>query len=89
MCNSEWFSEVELLEPPGHIKLNLCVYGWIKYEVCKINIDTADELFARIYNAAACIKKCENQLRRSKRDIGTRVAKCSEVDGGILEYSYL
>jgi len=30
MCNSEWFSEVELLEPAGQIKLNLCLYGWIK-----------------------------------------------------------
>jgi hypothetical protein len=44
-----------------------------------------DELLARILDAAACIKKREDQLRRTARDLSTRVAKCAEVDGGILE----
>ena len=30
-------------------------------------------------------KEREDQLRRTKRDIRTRVAKCVEVDGGIFE----
>ena len=45
-----------------------------------------DELLARILDAAACIKKREDQLRRTTRDLRTRVAKCIEVDGGIFEH---
>jgi hypothetical protein len=45
-----------------------------------------DELLARILDAAAGIKKREDQLRRTTRDLSTRVAKCAEVDGGILEH---
>jgi hypothetical protein len=45
-----------------------------------------DELLARILDAAAGIKKREDQLRRTARDLHTRVAKCTEVDGGILEH---
>jgi hypothetical protein len=44
-----------------------------------------DELLARILDAAACIKTREDQLRRTTRDLSTRVAKCAEVGGGILE----
>jgi hypothetical protein len=43
--------EVEVLEPPGQIKLNLYLYGWITDEVSKINTDTQDELLARIVDA--------------------------------------
>jgi hypothetical protein len=49
--------------------------------------DTADELPARILDAAASIKRREDQLRRTTRDLRTRVAKCTEVDGGIYEHS--
>jgi hypothetical protein len=45
-----------------------------------------DELLARILAAAASIKKREDQLRRTTRDLRTRVAECTEVDGGILEH---
>jgi hypothetical protein len=45
-----------------------------------------DELLARILDAAASIKKREDQLRRTTRDLRTRVAKCTEVDVGILEH---
>jgi hypothetical protein len=45
-----------------------------------------DELLARILDASACIKKREDQLRRTARDLCTRVAKCTEVDGGIFEH---
>jgi hypothetical protein len=44
-----------------------------------------DELLASILDAAACVKKRADQLRRTTRDLSTRVAKCTEVDGGILE----
>jgi len=73
-----------LPEPPGQIKLNLCLYGWIKNDVCKINIDKPEELLTPILDAAACVKKCEDQLIRTTRDLRTRIAKCIEVDGGIF-----
>jgi phage gpG-like protein len=49
-------------------------------------VDTADELLADILDAAASIKKREDQLRRTARDLRTRVEKCFEVDGGIYEH---
>ena len=55
-------------------------------EVYKIKLDAADELLARILNAAASIKKREDQLRRTTRDLRTRVEKCVEVGGGICEH---
>ena len=57
-------------------------------------VDTKDELLARVLDAAASIKKHEDQLGikkhedqlgRKTRDIRTRVTKCIEVDGGIFE----
>jgi hypothetical protein len=44
-----------------------------------------DELLARILYAAAYVKKREDQLRRTTRDLSARVAKCTEVDGGVFE----
>jgi hypothetical protein len=58
----------------------------MKSEVYKRKVDTPDELLARILDAAASIKKREDQLRRTTRDIRTRVAKCTDVDGGIFGY---
>ena len=57
----------------------------MKSEVYKRKVDTADELLARILGAAGCIKKRADQLRRTTRDLRTRIAKWTEVDGGILE----
>jgi hypothetical protein len=58
----------------------------MKSEVYKTKVDTRDELLARILDVAVCIKKREDQLRRTSRDLSTRVAKCTEVDCGILEH---
>jgi hypothetical protein len=58
----------------------------MKSEVYKTTADTPDELLARILDAAAGIKKREDQLRRTTRDLGTRVAKCTEFDGGSFEH---
>jgi hypothetical protein len=57
----------------------------MKNEVYKSKVDAPDELLARILDAAACIKKYEDQLRRKTRDLRTRVSNCTEVDGGICE----
>jgi hypothetical protein len=62
------------------------LWSWTKSEVYKRKLDTRDELLARILDAAACIKKREDQLGQTLRDLSTRVAKCTEVDGGIFEH---
>jgi hypothetical protein len=49
-------------------------------------VDTADKLLARVLGAAASIKKREDQLRLTTRDLHTRVANCIEVGGGICEH---
>jgi hypothetical protein len=71
---------------PHLMPLDFCFWCWMKSEVFIINIDTPDELLARILDAAGCIKKREDQLRRTKCDLRTRVAKCTEVDGEIFEH---
>jgi hypothetical protein len=43
-------------------------------------VDTQNELLARVLDAAARIKKCEDQLRRTTRDLCTPAAKCIEGD---------
>jgi len=49
-------------------------------------VDTADELLARILDAAARIKKRDDQLRLTTRDLRTRAAKRVGVGGGICEH---
>jgi len=51
-------------------------------KVYKRKVDTPVELLAHNLDAAACIKKRQAKLRRTTRDLRTRVAKCTEVDGG-------
>ena len=41
-------------------------------------VDTRDEPLASILDAAVCIKKGEDQIRRTASDLVTRVAKCTE-----------
>ena len=38
------------------------------------------------FDSVVCAKKREDQLRRTTRDLHTRVAESIEVDGGIFEY---
>jgi hypothetical protein len=57
----------------------------MKSEVYKEKVNTRDELLARIMDGAAVIKERQDDLRRTKRTITTRGAKCIEVGGGIFE----
>ena len=66
---------------------DFCLWGWMNSEVYKTNVHTLYQLLARNLHAAARIKRREDQLRRTTRDLHTRVAKCTEDDGGIYEYS--
>jgi len=78
-------NEIGLFECPDLTPLDFCLWGWMKSEINKIKVDTADELMAGILDGAGSIKKREDQLRRTTRDLRTRIAKCLEVDGGIFE----
>jgi hypothetical protein len=42
-------------------------------------------MLARILDAAAHKKEREEQQRRTARHLGTRVPKCTGVEGGIFE----
>jgi len=53
---------------------------------CKRNVDIRDELLACSLDAATCIKKGEDQVRRTERDLRTRVAKCTESNSEIFGY---
>jgi hypothetical protein len=79
-------TEIELFESPDLAPLDFCLRRLMKGEVYKRNMDTRDEMVARILDAAARIKKREDQLRRTTRDLRTRFSKCTEVHGGILEH---
>jgi len=57
-------TEIELLESTNVTPLRFCLWGWMKSEVNKTKMDTPKELLASILDAAACIKKREDQLRR-------------------------
>jgi hypothetical protein len=65
--------------------LDFSLWGWMKSEPDKRRVGTPDELLAGIFYAVARMKKREDQLRRTTRDLYTRAAKCIEVDGGIFE----
>ena len=58
----------------------------MKNEVCERKVNTRDELLARISDAPACTRKREDQIRRTARDLHTRVTECTGVDGWIFEH---
>ena len=78
-----FFSEVRMCQ-------KCTILLWILFvrldeeRIYKRNVDTPDELLARILDDAGCIKTREEQLRRTTRDLRTRVAKCTEVGDGIF-----
>jgi len=78
-------TEIDLFESAELTLFDFRLWGWMSGEVDKRKVDTADELLAGILDAAGCVKKREDQLRRTGRHLHTRVAKCTEVDGGIWE----
>jgi hypothetical protein len=50
------------------------------------SVDTRDEFLSYMLDTAAHIRKGEDQLTRTTRDLRTQIAKCVE-DGGIFEHS--
>jgi len=78
--------EIQLFEV-GAYRYNFCLWGWMKSEVYKEEVNTRDELIAHIMNSAALIKQeRQDDLRRATRTIAKRVEKCIKVGGGIFEH---
>ena len=50
-----------------------------------MKVVTPEELLARILDASGRRGKREDQLKRTTRDLRTRIEKCTKVGGGILE----
>jgi len=70
------------------MRLDFCLWGWMKSEVYREKLNARDELVARIMDSAALIKQeRQDDLRRATYTptIAKRVEKCIEVDGGIFE----
>jgi hypothetical protein len=67
--------------------LDFRLWGWMKSEVYKEEVNTRDELVALIMNSAALMKQeRQEDLRRAIRTIAKRAEKCSEVDGAMFEH---
>ena len=71
---------------PDLTPLEFCLWGLMKSEVYRKKLDTRDEPLVNILDVIACIKECQDAVRRTIRHVFTRVAKCIEVDGEIFEY---
>jgi len=64
--------------------LDFRLWGRMESEAYKRKVGAADEPLARILDVAGCIKRRADQPSRTARDLRARVAKWTEVDGGIL-----
>jgi len=60
----------------------------MKAKFAKRKLDKRDELLAGVLDVAARKRKHEDELRRPSWELRTRVAKYSDVDGGILEHLF-
>jgi hypothetical protein len=82
------FTETEAFESPDLHSVRFLFAGLNESEVCKRKLDKRDELLAGVLDVAARKRKHEDELRRPSCELRTRVAKYSDVDGGILEHLF-
>ena len=68
--------------------LDFCFCRWLNRQVYKRNVDTRDELLARILDDAAHIDRRADQLRRNIHDLRTQVAQSIMADSGIFEHLF-
>ena len=85
ILNGYWNRERAVwISSPNSVRF--CLLRWMNSAVDKIKVDTPDWPLACSLGAAVCLKKRDDQLRRTTGDLHTPAAKCTEVDGGILEH---
>ena len=59
------------LRYPDLTPLDFCLLGFMKSEVYRKKLDTRDELLVNILDVIACIKECQDALRRTTRHVFT------------------
>ena len=64
-------TEIVLFGSPDLNWLRFCLRSLMKSGVHKRKLDTGDKLIGRILGAAARTKECEDQLRRTVRELQT------------------
>jgi hypothetical protein len=70
---------------PDLTPLDFCLWGWMKSEDHKEEVNTRDELVTRIINSAALLKQeREDNFRRTTCTVVKK--KSIEVDGRIFEH---
>jgi len=74
---------------PDLTPLDFCLWGLMKSEVYRKKADTRDELLVNTLDVMACIKERQDALRRTTSHVFTRVAKCTDVDGGIFRTFFI
>ena len=80
-------AEMDLYKFAYPTSLHFCMWVSLKSEVYRRNVDTRDELLLlNLCAAAASLRKSEDQLRLTKRELRKRVTKCIEVDGGVSQH---
>jgi len=78
--------------PYGYRDRYVCPVSWpprspdlTPSDICWLVVDTSGEFLARMLDAVTRIKGGDDQHRRTTRNLRTRAAKCTEVDGWIFE----
>jgi hypothetical protein len=88
-CHNRWIGRGSTINwpprSPDLTPLDFCLWVWIKSEVYSRKVDTWDKLLDCIMDAIARIKERQDELRQATHHVLTRVAKCTDVDGGIFE----
>jgi len=86
-CGEKKFKEQQVSNCDWTARYSLvCGAGW-RAKCIKRQAVTPDELLASIVDTAACMTKRKDQLRRTTRDLRTRVAECAKFDCKIAEHS--
>ena len=67
--------KIQLFEV-GACRSDFCLWGWMESEGYKENVNTRDELVARIMDSAALTKRGhQDDLRRATRTVAKRAEK--------------
>jgi len=76
--------KIQLFEAGGY-RSDFCMWGWMKSEIYKEEVNTRDKLVAHIVNSAALIKQeRQDNLSRATRTAAKRVVKCVKSMVGFL-----
>jgi hypothetical protein len=72
---------------PDLTPLDFCLWGWMKSEVYRENVNTRDQLVARTMSSAALLKQeRQDDLRTNTLTVVKRAENCIRVHGGIFEH---